>query len=176
MAVVTTQIQAKEGFTLLETLVVIAIIAVMAGLIVLSVSGNEGKRLQAEAERLQQITQMAADEAIFQKAELGMVFTEHSYRFLRYDNIARNWKELNDKPFRAYILPADILVALTEGNQSVLLPETDEKIKTLPSIVFYSSGEMTAFNLTLSTPSADDPVKLVADGIAPIVLDRGSKP
>jgi type II secretion system protein H len=176
MAVVTLQFQTNAGFTLLETLVVVAIIAVMAGIILVSISGNEGNRVRTEAERLQQVMQMAADEAIFQKTEIGMSFTRHSYRFMQYDIVAGNWKDLSTKPFRAYTLPDGMTFDLIENNKQVHLPEMEPKSNAIPSIIFSSSGEMTPYNLALSEPAAVTRALLVADGIAPIVLKTEHAP
>lgn len=162
---------AQSGFTLLEVLVVVTIISVMAGAALLSMSGNSVRRVQAEAERLQQIMQMAADEAIFQKMEMGMQLTSHSYSFMQYDAVSRSWKKLTEKPFRAYDVPEDITLSLTENKKTLPLTATHDQ----PALVFLSNGEMTAFTLSLSAPSSPAAL-LVADGIAPISLQSDANP
>lgn len=176
MAVIRTQFWSKAGFTLLETLVVITIISVLAVGVVMSLSNNSDRLVMAEAERLQQVMQMAADEAIFQKTEIGMAFTKHSYRFMQYDIVAGNWKDLSAKPFRAYTLPDDMTFNLIENNKQIQLAKMEAKTNAMPSVVFFSSGEMTAYNLVLSGPAAVTRALLVADGIAPIALKTERAP
>ena len=60
------------GFTLLELLVVMVIIGVLATLVSLTVSGRAvDDRMQAESRRLEQLLQLASDEAQAQHAREG---------------------------------------------------------------------------------------------------------
>ena len=52
-----------RGYTLIELLVVIAIIGIVAGVLSLSVRGNESRRLTEEGERLAALFSMAQSEA-----------------------------------------------------------------------------------------------------------------
>src|SRR5204863_10016523 len=51
------------GFTLLELLIVIAIIGIAAGVVTLSVRGNDSRRLTEEGDRLAALFRMAQSEA-----------------------------------------------------------------------------------------------------------------
>src|SRR4051794_41491537 len=52
-----------RGYTLLELLIVIAIIGIAAGVVSLSVRGNESRRLTEEGDRLAALFRMAQSEA-----------------------------------------------------------------------------------------------------------------
>lgn len=74
-----------QGFTLIELLLVIAIIGILSSLIVMSiVTADPAKDLQREAQRLMAVLEMAQDEALFGRQDIGLVVTEHGYSFARY--------------------------------------------------------------------------------------------
>lgn len=76
----------QQGFTLIEVMVVIVIIAVMAAMIVVSVTlGDPRRELTKEAERLRTVLALAAEEAVIQQVELGAELTESGYQFLKWD-------------------------------------------------------------------------------------------
>lgn len=73
------------GFTLIELMVVVTIIGIMAGLIVMNVvTSDPQKDLNQEAKRLQAVIEMAQDEALFGRQDIGIIVTEQGYSFARY--------------------------------------------------------------------------------------------
>lgn len=89
------------GFTLLEILVVMVIIAVLAGLVSLSVSGRAvDDRMEAEARRLEQLIRIASDEAQAKGVELGFRHTPKGFEFVTPDSSSGGWTLLEDGMFR----------------------------------------------------------------------------
>lgn len=82
----------EMGLTLIEMLVVLAIIGVIAGATVLGVgAATRGPSVEAEAKRLANDLQLAADEAMVDDQRVAMIWDERSYAFVRGD--ARNTPE-----------------------------------------------------------------------------------
>lgn len=74
-----------RGFTLIELMVVVTIIGIMAGLIVMNVvTSDPQKDLYREAQRLAAVIEMAQEEALFGRQDIGIVVTENGYSFARY--------------------------------------------------------------------------------------------
>jgi len=74
-----------QGFTLIEIMVVVTIIGILSGLIVMNVvTGDPQKDLNREAQRLLAVIEMAEDEALFGRQDIGIVVTESGYSFARY--------------------------------------------------------------------------------------------
>jgi len=72
------------GFTLIEMLVVLAIIGVIAGATVLGIgAATRGASVEAEAKRLAGDLQTAADTAMVDDTPVSMVWDDRSYAFVR---------------------------------------------------------------------------------------------
>lgn len=84
----------EAGFTLVEMLVVLAIIAVMGSIAVLGLGGaDRGASAQAEARRLAASIQVAADEALVSDRPAALVLDSDGYAFLTWDPASRTWKD-----------------------------------------------------------------------------------
>ena len=84
----------EAGFTLVETLVVLAIIAVMGSVAVLGLGGlDRGASAQAEAQRLAASIQVAADEALITDRAPALVIDSGGYAFLAWDPATRTWRD-----------------------------------------------------------------------------------
>ena len=174
MAALTPDIR-RSGFTLLELMAVLTIIGVLAAGTLLSLSGPSQRALEEEAERLRQALQMAADESVFQGAEMGAYVTATGYGFLRYDDARRHWEPLKDRAFRARTLPDSLRLALRLESAPVPLPQ-DVTHDIRPALLFLPSGEMTPFTLTLSTDSLKAEILLIADGTHAVARRPGALP
>ena len=78
--------QREAGLSLVEVLVVLAIVGIMAGVTVLGLGAlDRGASGEAEAMRLASRMRLAADEALVTSVPLALVWEEHGYRFLAWD-------------------------------------------------------------------------------------------
>jgi general secretion pathway protein H len=139
----------QAGFTLLELLAVVVIIAVTASLAVMSIGGGEDP-LEHEAARFVALADMAREEAIMQERELALRVMEDRYEFLvlREDG----WQTIEGEgPLRPREMPEKTTLELSvEGEAYALEPAPlDEDEAVTPQVYFLSSGETTRFALTL---------------------------
>ena len=76
-----------RGFTLLEIMVVMVIVAVLAAIVTpnLFAGKSRGKDLEREAAMLTARLRVAQDDAMFYGNEYGLVFSENGYRFVRWN-------------------------------------------------------------------------------------------
>jgi general secretion pathway protein H len=75
----------ETGLTLVEMLVVLAIVAVMAGIVVLGIGSGGDRNAEVEAKRLAARLTLAADEAMVSDSPLAIAWDKGSYRFLIRD-------------------------------------------------------------------------------------------
>ncbi len=161
------------GFTLIEILIVVTIIGILAGMATLALGGNDRRELQQQAQRLQQLFSMAADEAAFNHQNLGFELDDHQYRFLRFDEDNDEWILLTDKPWQEHNLPGfaqlrlqldaeagDLLSADANNNQASSFNK-----KQQPALLILASGEITPFTLEFSLQNQTETLALIhSDG------------
>lgn len=87
--------RAMSGFTLIEIMTVVVIVAFMAGMAVMALGGNNtDDKMKLEAQRMTELIRLAGDQAIMRGKELGIELTETGYRFAVLEN--RKWKAVSD--------------------------------------------------------------------------------
>jgi len=143
------------GFSLLELMVVVAIIGVMAGALVLSIGiGNEERLQEQEADRLSGLIRLLREEALMQNRDFGLEITSTGYRFLQYDYVQLRWlPPLNERLFLDYTLPdEDLTLELALEGRYISLdsdfeeaPEDDPDPE--PHLLVLASGELTPFEV-----------------------------
>ena len=154
-----------RGFSLLEILVVVAIIGVFVGVAILSTDlvGAE-RELEQEATRLGTLVGFASDEALLQTQDFGILICEDSYHFFIYDYDAVDWIPYAARPFEPRTLTRDMLLTLRIEDRDVELETAaeafpsaltgvpdDEELDEMPDpqIIILSSGEVTPFQIEL---------------------------
>lgn len=148
-----------RGFTLIEILVVLAIIAIVTAGAVLSLSVlGRDSQLDTQRDRLVDRMNYAIDQAALETRQLGLYCTEHGYRFLEFDPRTRLWA-----PFPAGSalsprrLPSGLDLRLQVDSHDVVLGtaadarrlEQTGAANFKPHIMIFSDGDLTSFRLTL---------------------------
>jgi len=133
-----------KGFTLIEIMVVIVIVAVLISAVALSFPPVGDKLLKENAQRFTALVSLAQDEAILQSTELSVEITQEGYRF--FQNVDNSWVEFSQTPFKERKLPVEITTEVFLEGISINLKDRDNN---KPQIVILSSGEMTPFTYTL---------------------------
>jgi general secretion pathway protein H len=157
--------QLQHGFTLLELLVVVVIVAILFTYTTLAIRSNSPEdQIKEEAYRLEHLIQLALEEAILRGEEYGIEVHLDGYRFLHFTE--NQWQPLDqDKILHERILPQDMelemhleeteivinLVTEPMSDNEVALEQTaadeqktDKKQAEIkPHIFLLSSGEIT---------------------------------
>jgi general secretion pathway protein H len=140
-----------RGFTLIEILVVVAIIAIISVGVLLSVNlTGRDRELQKEGDRLQALFTYTREAAELQTREFGVLFDDDAYEFLTYDQHEGLWRSVTeDDAFGPHKLPDGLDVRLTlEGRPVVLKRPADAKDKT-PQVMIFSNGDLDTFAATV---------------------------
>jgi type II secretion system protein H len=82
----------ESGLTLVEMLVVLAIIGISTGTAVLAMTANHDDGGKVEAQRLLTRVQLAADEAMISDRALALAVTPTSYAVLDRGDAGRSWQ------------------------------------------------------------------------------------
>lgn len=97
-----------RGFTLIEILVVVAILAIGAGVAAVALSRDDGAALEREARRFAGAVEYATDRAKVRRETLGVSAEGEGWRFWRRAPDGR-WSALSDDPALApHRLPAAV--------------------------------------------------------------------
>ena len=97
-----------RGFTLVEILVVVAILAIGGGIAAVALSGDERSALAREARRFAGAVEYAADRARVRHETLGVSADGDAWRFWRRSADGR-WRALSDDPALApRLLPSPL--------------------------------------------------------------------
>ncbi len=165
-----------RGFTLIEILVAILIIAIMMSAAMLSFNTSSGDQtIRDEARRFMALVQLAQDDAIMQGRDFGLDFAVSGYRFVEYDPFTTQWAEtLNDNYLQYWTLPEGIEFELYLEDQRVLLDQQLEVIEYndasdqpddsyTPQLLIFSSGDSTPFELHILNTEIDLRVGIQGD-------------
>lgn len=135
----------KQGFTLIELMVVLVIIGVLLTFTTLSMNRHDARHeLQTTAQRLTYLLQLAHEQAMLQGVEMGLEVLPTGYRF--YQQQPNGWQLLQqDDTFYPRELPPATQWQLDLENRAILL----EDVKELPQVLLLSSGELIPFRLRL---------------------------
>jgi general secretion pathway protein H len=103
-----------RGFSLIEILIVLAIIGVLAAVVQFSFTGADARQnLAAAAESAAHRIELARSYAMQSNLEYGLRVEETAYRFVRFDPDAGVWQAQQDGLLRPPALPSGVTLELT---------------------------------------------------------------
>lgn len=145
------------GFTLVEILVVVVIMAVLLALAVLSigVTGRDAG-LDDETRRIQGLMSLLHERALLEGRDFGMRLEPAAYEFVVYDVYKNRWQPMaQDQEFRRRDLQKGLSFQLQLDSQVVVLKPVDKTFSSgptsqAPQLAIAASGEGTPFRLTLT--------------------------
>jgi len=191
MQVSSERLRAKSrGFSLIEILVVLVIIAFATKMVVYSLEGGAEDELDTQALRLHTTINMASEFAILNQVELGFHIDNNVFEFLVFDG--EKWVSFVrealfepvefDPRFKLALNLDDLAWAqdnlLEQANWRELMSGDEESLLELkkfkiPQVLILSSGEVSAFQLTLELKEQSEPVYFIeGEFTAPVNLRR----
>lgn len=170
--------RATAGFSLLELLVVVAIIGLLVRAVTLSwdVLGND-REIEQETGRLRSVIDLLHEEALMQSRDYGVMFTETGYRFYVFDYQTLEWVvPPADRLLEQHTLRPQLSLALVLDGREVPLPpdfESQDIENAEPQIMLLSSGEVTPFTIEMTRAGIDGRFELTAalDGTVAVVQE-----
>ncbi|WP_174274072.1 prepilin-type N-terminal cleavage/methylation domain-containing protein [Sphingomonas bacterium] len=110
----------EAGLTLVEMLVVLAIIAVMAGVTVLAIgTGDRDRASGEEARRLAARLRLAADDVRISERRLAFVWDHDGYKFVDWDAKAGAWRADPVEELGRHDLPRGLRLDAGPGSGSL---------------------------------------------------------
>ena len=141
----------SRGFTLLELMVVIALVGVVLGVVSLATGSSPARVARQEAGQVLQGVEQFREQAVIEGREYGVRIQRDEYRVLRLE--ADGWQPTGT----VHRLPQGLYLHLEQEGQRLNLDGT------LPQLLMLSSDEVSAF--VLSFKSAEQTwLSLVSDG------------
>lgn len=154
----------QPGFSLLEVLVVLTILAILTGTVMLSFTGADSEQaLKGAAERLAMRIELARQHSLTRNREWGIYVEEDAYRFAEFDPEQQVWVEQVQRPFDNVDLPELVGLSLDLEEYDTLPFEEEDG---LPQILIFSSGEVTPFSIVLEPQWQTDAWQVSSDGLA----------
>ncbi|MDK2597007.1 MULTISPECIES: prepilin-type N-terminal cleavage/methylation domain-containing protein [Pseudoalteromonas] len=181
----------SRGFSLLEILVVILIIGFSIQLVTFTVGESDEDLLEKEALKLHGIVNMASEFAVLNQVELGLHLDKRTLEFLVFDGEQWTTFEAEElyKPieygeeYKVELVLEDLSWAqdnlLEQSNwQEIMGTGEDDNLlelqkKKIPQVLILSSGEVSAFQVTLELAQEPEPVYYIeGEFMAPVKLRR----
>jgi general secretion pathway protein H len=160
----------SKGFTLVEILVVMLIIAAVISLAVLSVnSTGRDSQLDEESRRIEGLVGLLHERALLEGRDFGLRIEPAGYEFVFYDSRRNRWLMMDqEREFRHRELPKGITFQLQLDSQTVVIKPIDRNLTggdpPGPQVAIAASGEGTPFRLILQRDATQ--AKAVVDGDA----------
>ncbi len=146
----------RSGFTLIEILVVVVIIAVIVSLAGVQLMRGPADIVREESEHLALLLRAAREEAILQGRVFAFGAGRESYRFLRLERNGRLKVARRDEVFRPQRMPPGIVIEALQIEGAGDTPQD--------GVVFLPSGELPAFRIVLKSGGARWSVVGAPDG------------
>lgn len=152
------QVRQAAGFTLLEIMLVLMIMAGGA-VVVMSSNGSVDERRQSgEAGRLIALMEYAADHAAMTGSPVGLQITDSEYLFMMPQQRKTppvTWQWVS---FSKGGLPADAHSFAPAWQAELLVNGDVAEARETPQIIFYPDGDITPFQLRITDSSTAQPL------------------
>jgi general secretion pathway protein H len=171
----------SKGFTLVEILVVIVIMAVVISITVLSVSSTgRDSQLDEESRRIEGLVGLLHERALLEGRDFGLRIEPAAYEFVVYDSRRDRWMMLDqEREFRHRDLPKGITFQLQLDSQTVVIKPIDKNLSSgdlpNPQVAIAASGEGTPFRLTLQRDATQAKASVDGDALGKISRENSNK-
>ncbi len=187
----------QRGFTLIEVLVVLVIIAMLVSMAAINTGGDPRKdHLITEAERLKFFLEAVSDEALFQNKDLGFVVTKSNLTPYSYEDVVdpnatnngvatnvtpqtkKEWSPYKGRFTDVFELPSEEMqFNLKVDGQEVILGYSQEKKEdeeAKPQIHLLSSGEQSVSSIEIYFDDLDFSTTTRGTGVGRYYVDMNN--
>ena len=157
----------NRGFTILEILVVVAIISLSVTVILLNLSlSRPDRELGEHAQRLSKTMQLLMQEAILDDKNFALSVVPSGFLVLQYDGA--EWQQTEDPFLKSLQQKHDYVDELVIDRNVVAI---DKKDRPDPHILILSSGEMTPFQWDIKDGENRFSVRLLSNMLGRITIE-----
>jgi general secretion pathway protein H len=169
----------RAGFTLIEILVVLVIMAVLTTVAVLSIGVlGQDRGLDTEGERYTDVAAAAMEQAQLEGRDFGIRFAASRYEVLTYVARRQRWESVaDDRLYEPHELAPGISARLEIEGKPIQFQEDKPGAERLPQVLLYSSGDVSPYRLSFGRDGsaaswsvageADGTLKVTHPGAAP---------
>jgi prepilin-type N-terminal cleavage/methylation domain-containing protein len=140
----------QKGYTLIEILIVMAIISIVGGIAILTISYNQNSRQKNLANQLVSLLMLAEEQAMLQPNILALGFTQTTFQFYQYQNVSGNhWQALPPaSTLGQHSIPSGIEITLKIANK--IIPPATNTTRLQPQLIISTSGDIIPFTLLIA--------------------------
>ena len=157
---------AQRGFTLIEIMVVITLIALSVAMAVPTFMHQTGASVQSEGRRMQQTLRLLVEEVELTGVPMRWSVTHDGYQFTSLDE-GEKWQEIQDPPFQRHIFSEQVKVSSFEATASseAFIPadekaKEEEKIEYLGHVFFWPGGVLDISDITITDQGSAESLSL----------------
>ena len=176
----------NAGFTLIEIMLVLVLLATSAVAVVSTLPNNKRDEVKEQAQRFHHLAQLLGEDAMLNGVEYGIRIEPHQYHFLKLTQ--DGWQPLEDVKFFTDVkLEAGITTTVAIGgawkdkdrlfksdsmfkNDDIFKKSDQEQKQLPPQIVVMASGEYTPFTVSFEVDKQHQFWQVVADEVGNLVL------
>ncbi|MEC6816255.1 type II secretion system minor pseudopilin GspH [Photobacterium toruni] len=176
----------NAGFTLIEIMLVLVLLATSAVAVVSTLPNNKRDEVKEQAVRFHHLAQLLGEDAMLNGVDYGIRIEPHQYYFLILTQ--DGWKPLEEAKFFTNVkLDAGITATVTLGdtwkdkdrlfksdsifkNDDIFKKSDQEQQQLPPQIVVMASGDYTPFTVSFEINNQHQDWQVVADEVGNLVL------
>ncbi len=157
----------NNGFTILEILVVVAVISIIASTILLNTSFHRpANELKKHASHLGKTMQLLMQEAILEDMNFAISIVPENFMVLEYDG--QQWTQTTDRFLQSLQKKHSYVDELVIDNNLIMIEKTD---KVEPHILILGSGEMSVFQWDIEDRENNLRIKLISTMLGSITIE-----